>query len=454
MSAKVSLQESSEDTEDTFSDIDGNDHGDDSNLDESDEFDFSEKPKRLRLKPSKRQQKAEKKVTPVIVDNADFNEDDLEDGEDGVTIQCDILADYVKPTSVLSKYQNGPPQPPDPEQDPRGEMEEEKEWPSTKEEVEFNDVTTTFTENQKENELEADDDNEFLNEQKSAFEAIRVDDLYEALEIQANDEIDDESIVVEDFRNVGWIQFISMFLCGGCSIALKSNQLDLERDTLLKIAKLRLDHSNLTHCRMLQTLWIKLTDNRQCAKTGSHWQQIGFQGHDPSTDIRGSGLLGVLQLLFGMERHSEMMTKIYLLSINEHQHFPFVMVSFTITGIVIRLLRSCLIYSDINARKSVLDSMNEIYAALFYQFYLDWKGKSRTIIHFDDAQRELEEEAFSNWKGLLGQLAKRGNASATRQDQKRLISAESEDDEVDFGVSHHVKGSGKSKSNRQNRYKA
>lgn len=380
-----------------------------------------------------------------------LEDQDLEDHEDGVAIQSDVLAEYLKPTTILSKYQNGPPLPPDPEKN-----EEEKEWPSTKEEAQFNEVTETFVGSQgpPQNENDLNESNEFLNEEKSDFEAIRFDDLYEALETEAHHEIKNEKIVITDFRDLNWIQYLTLFICGGCSITLKSKTLNKERDGLFKIAKLTLDHNNTTHCRMLQTLWIKLTDNRQCAKTGSHWQQIGFQGNDPSTDIRGSGLLGVLQLLFGMEQHHEMMAKIYLLSISEHQHFPFAVVSFTISGIVLRLLRSCLIYSDINARKSVLDSMNAIYAALFYQFYLDWKGKSRTIVHFDDAQRKLEEQAFSNWKGLLSQLGKRGNATTAQQDQKHLIFAESEEDEVDFGVSHRVKATKQSVPNRQNRYKA
>ena len=385
----------------------------------------------------------------------------MEDHEDGVAIQSDVLAEYLKPTTILSKYQNGPPMPPDPEQNGHDlqQKEEEKEWPSTKEEAQFNNVTETFHEHHK-SQIDSKEvnSNEFLNDEKSGsksdFEAIRFEALYKALETEAHQEINNENIVVTDFRNLNWIQYLTLFLCGGCSITLKSDALNKERGALFKIAKLPLDHSNTTHCRMLQTLWMKLTDNRQCAKTGSHWQQIGFQGNDPSTDIRGSGLLGVLQLLFGIEQHQEMMTKIYLLSISEHQHFPFAVVSFTISGIVLRLLRSCLIYSDINARKSVLDSMNAIYAALFYQFYLDWKGKSRTIVHFDEAQRELEEQAFSNWKGLLSQLTKRGNAAMTGQDQRHLISGESEEDEVDFGVSHRVKASEKSVPNRQNRYKA
>lgn len=79
MSVRVCEQDSSEDTEDTFSDIDGDDQqitiqtiedhqvSCSSHADESDEFDFSEKPKRLRLKPSKTQQNAEKKVHYISI---------------------------------------------------------------------------------------------------------------------------------------------------------------------------------------------------------------------------------------------------------------------------------------------------------------------------------------------------------------------------------------------------
>jgi len=381
----------------------------------------------------------------LIENKGDFSNLELEDNVDGVAIQSDILSEYLKPTTILSKYQNGPPMPADPERT----QEEEKEWPINKEEAQFNDATSAFHE-QRECVQKED---EFLNEEKSSFEAIRCDDLYKALLTEADREIKNDQIVVADFGNLSWFEYLRLFLCGGCSVALRSKKLRTERDGLFKIAKLALDQSNETHCRMLQTLWMKLTDNGQCAKTGGHWQQIGFQGNDPSTDIRGTGLLGVLQLLFGVEQHHQMMAKIYLLSIGEHQHFPFAVVSFAITAITVRLLRSCLIYNEVNAKKSVLDSINAIYAALFYQFYMDWKMKSRTIIDFDEAQRDLEKQAFSNWRGLLKQLAKRGNAHSN-QDQKHLISGQSDDEDVEFGVSQKNKTAGHSRPDRQSRYKA
>jgi hypothetical protein len=36
---------------------------------------------------------------------------------------------------------------------------------------------------------------------------------------------------------------------------------------------------------------------------GVHWGELGFQGDDPATDLRTSGLLGALQLAALPEQH-------------------------------------------------------------------------------------------------------------------------------------------------------
>lgn len=33
-------------------------------------------------------------------------------------------------------------------------------------------------------------------------------------------------------------------------------------------------------------------------RLGPHWAALGFQGDDPATDLRGAGVLGLLQLLY------------------------------------------------------------------------------------------------------------------------------------------------------------
>lgn len=49
---------------------------------------------------------------------------------------------------------------------------------------------------------------------------------------------------------------------------------------------------------MLRTIYRQLTSTTvDCPRYGSHWETIGFQGTDPSTDLRGVGILGLVQVM-------------------------------------------------------------------------------------------------------------------------------------------------------------
>jgi ELMO domain-containing protein len=53
---------------------------------------------------------------------------------------------------------------------------------------------------------------------------------------------------------------------------------------------------------MLQEIWNKLV-NEPFSRYGSHWNKIGFQGRDPATDLRSTGVLSLLQWLLYIEAH-------------------------------------------------------------------------------------------------------------------------------------------------------
>ena len=56
------------------------------------------------------------------------------------------------------------------------------------------------------------------------------------------------------------------------------------------------------HLSMLRTIYRQLTSTTlDCPRYGDHWQQIGFQGTDPSTDLRGVGILGLVQVKYLQE---------------------------------------------------------------------------------------------------------------------------------------------------------
>lgn len=61
------------------------------------------------------------------------------------------------------------------------------------------------------------------------------------------------------------------------------------------------------HLRMLQTVYSQLTGDKLhgAARMGDHWEKIGFQGGDPSTDLRDLGMFSVLQMVYLVCKHRE-----------------------------------------------------------------------------------------------------------------------------------------------------
>ena len=64
------------------------------------------------------------------------------------------------------------------------------------------------------------------------------------------------------------------------------------------MTKIKLDTSIAEHEILIKTIYKKLADRNECRLIGNHWVDIGFQGSDPKTDIRGAGILGLLQVLY------------------------------------------------------------------------------------------------------------------------------------------------------------
>jgi len=451
------------DSEDTFSDFEVDENIADvkkerSPSSNSDEFDLSAQPKRLRLKPSKRQrdaESAEKPTEPAPNDLSLRTEHEAadEDEDGGIAIQSEILSQYLKPTTILSKYQNAAPTDAEPQKQKEeanadSDVVADEEWPS----MDIEQPSDAAAEAEFEVKIDLDE-----SMAKSEFEEMSFASAYQYLSAEAEREVATKSIVTEDFREVGWCAYLSMLLFGGGSISLKSDALDAERDGVFKMAQLKLDLRDTAHVRLLQTLWVRLSgEDAPCAKTGAHWQRIGFQGNDPTTDVRGSGMFGLLQLLFLVESHADLAAKLRALSHCAHQHFPMAVVAFSLSAIVIRLLRARLTYVDIKRRGSAMHSVNVLFAALFFEFYLRWKTLSRTVVDFDVAQKELEHKAFADWKGLIKQLEQRGQQR--EQHSKQRVPGHSDDDddgeELKFGASRANQKAKKSKKNVQSRYEA
>jgi hypothetical protein len=167
-----------------------------------------------------------------------------------------------------------------------------------------------------------------------------------------------------------------------------------ERDQIFAFAKVPFNNDDDMHFDMLRTIYIKFTDNYGvCPRFGSHWQQIGFQDRDPATDLRGVGMLGLLQILAFLNSHLELVKNIYEYSIDETHHFPLCIALLGVSKIMLEMLREGKLTGQINNQRSVINTINNMYFAIFYRIVIMYKGRKYTAGNYGQALSEVSTYA-------------------------------------------------------------
>ncbi|XP_062855599.1 ELMO domain-containing protein 3 [Trichomycterus rosablanca] len=180
-----------------------------------------------------------------------------------------------------------------------------------------------------------------------------------------------------------------------------------ERDLVFAIAQCALDNTQHIHMRTLQTIYRKLTCTRaDCPRYGPHWENIGFQGSDPATDLRGTGFLGLMHTLYlVMDPETLPLARdIYRLSQHPVQNFPFSVMSINMTRIALHALREEVLSKECNRRQQVVGVLNDFYVATFLHLYEQWKNQKKTISDSGYVLKDVELYAKRNPKQLLKRL--------------------------------------------------
>lgn len=180
-----------------------------------------------------------------------------------------------------------------------------------------------------------------------------------------------------------------------------------ERDLVFAIAQCHVDNSQSVHMRVLQTIYKRLIGSRlDCPRFGTHWENIGFQGTDPATDLRGTGFLGLMHTLyFVMDPETLPLARdIYKLSQHPTQNFPFSVMSINMTRIALQVLREEALSKECNRRQQVVGVLNEFYVATYLHLYQLWKTQQKTIADSGFVLKEVELFAKKNPKQMLRRL--------------------------------------------------
>ncbi|KAF5405502.1 ELMO domain-containing protein 3 [Paragonimus heterotremus] len=157
------------------------------------------------------------------------------------------------------------------------------------------------------------------------------------------------------------------------------------------------------HGKMLVTIFKRLTGSGACLLKGVHWELIGFQGSDPTTDFRSTGLLSLVCLVYfvtDVNIHGSL-SALFRQSLDPVQHFPFCSVGINITGILLQLLRRGVLNQLCIHRNSVLDTFMRLFTGMFCCFCKTWKDEHCTILNAQTVFDRLEKLCRKNPRSFL-----------------------------------------------------
>jgi len=149
-----------------------------------------------------------------------------------------------------------------------------------------------------------------------------------------------EEVKVEAFQIEGQSTVPNRSNADVAYIFSKISRLEWEYKNIFYLASSKWIEGNELQWSMLTSLLkrMKPSYTQVPQRHGTHWESIGFQGTDPATDMRGTGIYGVLHLLYLYEYFPSLGSE--LIATSAAQSFPIVVSGFNFTGLVLDFLRS------------------------------------------------------------------------------------------------------------------
>jgi hypothetical protein len=99
------------------------------------------------------------------------------------------------------------------------------------------------------------------------------------------------------------------------------------------------DSENHEHEKLLGKLWVACMDDAPLkSRISEQWKELGFQGTNPATDFRGSGVLGLTNLLYFANTYRSIFRKQFTRTAQTANSYPFVIAGLNITMLLFNIL--------------------------------------------------------------------------------------------------------------------
>lgn len=167
-----------------------------------------------------------------------------------------------------------------------------------------------------------------------------------------------------------------------------------------KLKSTAYDSNDAKHESHLMRIWDSLNPDEQLEnRISSQWTSIGFQGQDPSSDFRGMGVLGLLNLHYFATKHPSVARSILLHSNHPANGYPFAITGINLTHMAYVLLNDGKLkvhfFNSIGGTMN-LDDFHKLYVYLFVQFDRLWlKLKPVNVMEFSYIKQKFLEQLDS-----------------------------------------------------------
>nr|CDS34032.2 hypothetical transcript [Hymenolepis microstoma] len=153
-------------------------------------------------------------------------------------------------------------------------------------------------------------------------------------------------------------------------------------------------------------IWTGLLPNEPFSLNSKLWSDVGFQGTDPSTDFRGTGILGAQNLAYFIKNFHKYASIVHSGSVDEKYWYPFATAGINLSDLTWRLLKDGSLkthfYNSFTKAPSLIN-FHEVYASIFVKFHKLWMKQPRNVMEFNsvvnnfekDLRKQLDNECFT-----------------------------------------------------------
>ena len=170
-----------------------------------------------------------------------------------------------------------------------------------------------------------------------------------------------------------------------------------DKNLLCCITKVKYDENIEIHYKILSTIYMFFTEEKECPKSGNHWEKIGFQTKNPQTDLRSVGMLAPLQMLYFICAYPSFSASIYKFFGNHNCEWLFAVTLINITQICYHLLRDDFLDNFFKKNNEVVSVFNELFVGIIYNLnkYLEENKESLTAEYVAQCLEKIKKHSSS-----------------------------------------------------------